>query len=289
MVHIFSVRKVFMLILKRILCAGLALWLISFGLSSLSSDMFFTRTIGFCFTLAGVILGYIAIWQTLPKFNFWITLISFGLLVVIYSQVFNNESANSVSVVNTEKKVSNNHKVKKARKARKKSSVFDFSKYPKVYGSAQFVSANVFYVGGRYVRLFGVDSPDVDQVCSNSAGSAYNCGSESLSWIIEKIDNSPMECYLLKVNHQGYDIATCIWDNNDVGAMVVGAGWGIAKTDETEIYKPYEAKAQALSIGLWQGSFYLPEDWREIKRQQNNFTIKRSSSSGGWFNFGSWF
>ncbi len=285
-----------MLILKRILCGLIALCVMSFGLSSLSSDSFFTRTMGYCFSITGIVLMYISIWQKLPKYNFWITLFSIGLLVFIYSILFSpsmniadkNDSVKMkpVKVEKTAKKTANT--IKKMKKT-KKTVGFDFSKYPRVYGVAKYISANVFYVGGRYVRLYGVDSPDVDQVCSNTIGNAYNCGSEALSWVIEQIDNSPIECYLFKVNHQGVDIATCLWNGNDIGAMVVGAGWGIAKTDETDIYKPYEAKAQTHSIGLWQGSFYLPEDWREIKRQQNNFTIKRKKSSGSWFKFSSWF
>ena len=285
-----------MLILKRIFCGLIALCLMSFGLSSLSSDAFFTRTMGYCFSIAGIVLIYISIWQKLPKYNFWITLISLGLLVVIYSLLFTQNidmiaSGNNTKteLVKKEKQVKKATKSIKKRKQIRKSVGFDFSKYPRVYGVAKYITANIFHVGGRYVRLYGVDSPDVDQVCSNTIGNAYNCGSEALSWVIEQIDNSPIECYLFKVNHQGVDVATCLWNGNDIGAMVVGAGWGIAKTDETDIYKPYEAKAQTHSVGLWQGSFYLPEDWREIKRQQNNFTIKRKKSSGSWFKFGSWF
>jgi endonuclease YncB( thermonuclease family) len=93
----------------------------------------------------------------------------------------------------------------------------------------------------------------------------------------------------LKVNPNGVDVATCVWGEYDIGAGLVSAGWAIANTNETDIYAPYEAKAQANASGLWSGSFYSPQDWREIKKEQNNFVIKRSSNVGKWFNFKSLF
>ena len=74
-------------------------------------------------------------------------------------------------------------------------------------------------------------------------------------------------------------------------AGLVGAGWALANTRESDIYRPYEAKAKSESSGLWQGTFYAPEDWRDIKRRRNDFTIKRTtvSKGGGFFDFGSWF
>ena len=62
-----------------------------------------------------------------------------------------------------------------------------------------------FYIGGRYVRLFGVDAPDNDQICSDANGSSYNCGEEAASWVRGWIDNNPIDCYLLKIEPNGQD------------------------------------------------------------------------------------
>ena len=96
---------------------------------------------------------------------------------------------------------------------------------------------------------------------------------------------------MLKIEPNGQDLATCVWGEYDIGAGLVGAGWALANTRESDIYRPYEAKAKSESSGLWQGTFYAPEDWRDIKRRRNDFTIKRTtvSKGGGFFDFGSWF
>ena len=174
---------------------------------------------------------------------------------------------------------------------KKRETGFDPSAYPKISGSANVIHAHVFYIGGRYVRLFGVDAPDNDQICSDANGSSYNCGEEAASWVRGWIDNNPIDCYLLKIEPNGQDLATCVWGEYDIGAGLVGAGWALANTRESDIYRPYEAKAKSESSGLWQGTFYAPEDWRDIKRRRNDFTIKRTtvSKGGGFFDFGSWF
>ena len=166
---------------------------------------------------------------------------------------------------------------------KKKKSMSRLAQYPKITGSIEVIHANVFYINGRYVRLFGVDAPDNDQICSDAKGMSYNCGREAASWDVGRIDNNPIDCYLLQVNPNGVNVATCVWGEYDIGAGLVGAGWAIANTNETNIYAPYEAKAQANSYGLWAGTFYSPQDWRDIKSEQNNFVIKSKPKASGWF------
>lgn len=234
----------------------------------------------------------------LPKYNFWITLTAAGLAYALYS-THNEMLGQEKEIIDArleyelEKSRSLSKQEKTPRKEQKKKRETGFapSAYPKINGSANVIHAHVFYIGGRYVRLFGVDAPDNDQICSDANGSSYNCGEEAASWVRGWIDNNPIDCYLLKIEPNGQDLATCVWGEYDIGAGLVGAGWALANTRESDIYRPYEAKAKSESSGLWQGTFYAPEDWRDIKRRRNDFTIKRTtvSKGGGFFDFGSWF
>lgn len=291
-----------MLWLKRVLCGIVALLLIFIGMQMIYNEQQLWQAIGFCLFVCGIALTYIAIMQHLPTYNFWITLLVFGLTYALYTTKYADTDApdknSALSRIEAEleksKNLSKNTKIAQHHKPtqkRKKSSGFNLTAYPKVSGSITVIQAHVFYINGRYIRLYGVDAPDVDQVCSNSTGGSYNCGEEASSWVRNWIDKNQIDCYLLKINPNGYDLATCIWGEYDIGAALVGAGWGIANTRETDIYRPYEIKAQSESSGLWQGSFYAPEDWRDIKRQKNDFTIKKKASpkSGGFFNFRSIF
>lgn len=289
-----------MLWFKRIVCGIVALLLILLSIKLLQNQIQLWQALGLCVFVGGITLAHIAIFQQLPKYDFWITLIAIGLAVALYltssksispQETLSASSSEDVkeSTVTAQKEVT--IVKKKPKKKKYKSTGFNPSDYPKISGSATIIHANVFYIGGRYVRLYGVDAPDNDQICSDANGSSYNCGQAAVSWLRGWIDKNSIDCYLLKIDPNGQDLATCVWGEYDIGAALVGTGWAIANTRESDIYRPYEAKAKSESSGLWQGTFYAPEDWRDIKRRQNDFTIKRSSASkgGSFFDFGSWF
>ncbi len=45
-------------------------------------------------------------------------------------------------------------------------------------GPAQVVDGNSIAIGGRVVRLYGIDAPDEDQVCQRR-GAAWRCGQDA--------------------------------------------------------------------------------------------------------------
>ncbi|MCM1323146.1 MAG: thermonuclease family protein [Acetobacter sp.] len=292
------------MLLKRIICGVVAAIFIIGGMALFHTSQQLWLAIGFCVLIGGITLAYIAIKQHLPNYSFWITLIALGLAYALYTTHLSPVSEEEQQMISSrlEKEIERSKdfldneapKGKKKRtsaKREKNSTGFNLNAYPKITGSATVVHAHIFYIGGRYIRLYGVDAPDTDQVCSNAMGHSYNCGEEAASWVRGWIDQNPIDCYILKVDPNGQNLATCIWGEYDIGAALVGAGWGLANTRETTIYQPYEVKAQSESSGLWQGSFYTPEDWRDIKRGRNDFTIKKKAlpQSDGFFSFGSLF
>ncbi len=291
------------MLLKRILCGIVALIFLMLGAKLTGNSNQLWLAVGLCFFIGGITLAYIAITQHFPNYNFWVTLTAIGLAYVLYLTHYAPVSAEEKQATEArlEKELEKSKQLlgnsdstiskKEEQKRKTKSTGFNLTAYPKISGSISAIRANVFYINGRYVRLYGVDAPDTDQVCSDSNGSAYNCGEEAISWIRGWIDQNIIDCYLLKVEPNGTNSAICIWGEYDIGAALVGAGWGIANTNETNIYKPYEAKAQSESSGLWQGTFYSPQDWRDIKTRRNDFTIKKrvTTKRDGFFNFGSLF
>jgi endonuclease YncB( thermonuclease family) len=280
-----------MLLFKRIACGIVAFLLLLAGIKLCYSILPLWCGVGALLSIAGITLAHVAIRQELPRYNFWMTLLALCLAFALY--ITNTESSAEKedkisSRLDAELKKSEEQpgKVKQVKKkSKKRSTGFNLASYPKISGRINVIHAHVFYINGRYIRLYGVDAPDNDQICSDATGASYNCGEEAASWIREWIDKNPVDCYLLKIVPNGQDLATCVWGEYDIGAALIASGWGLAKKSETDIYQPYEAKAQSESSGLWQGTFYSPEDWRDIKRHSNDFTVKQktASKSGGFF------
>lgn len=276
-----------MLWFKRILCGIYALFLIVWGISLINSSHQFWFILGCVVFIAGLTLTHIAIRQKLPTYSFWITFVAICLAYVLLVQngiLTKGQTVQTTSRQDTfDTEESSKPVVQKKKEPAKRAKGFNLAAYPKISGSITVLHAHVFYIGGRYVRLYGVDAPDNDQLCSDINGSSYNCGEVAASWVRNWVDKNTVDCYLLKISPKGQDLATCVWGKYDIGAALVGAGWGIANMRETNIYKPYEVKARNASAGLWQGTFYLPEDWRDIKRHRNDFTMKKKGSEGSSF------
>ena len=288
-----------MLLIKRLACGFIAVLVILLGLKLIDKNIYAFQILGVCSFVIGISLAYISILRRAPKYNFWVTIVAFVLAFALYMQLnqtnksdTSNESVVAVSSNKTddnnsvEKKETSNivSNLKAKRKYKQK-----LSGYPKISGTIDVIHAHIFKIHGRYVKLFGVDAPDNDQICSDLNEKSYNCGLEAISWLREWIDNNPIDCYILKINTKGLDLATCFWGEYDIGAGLVGSGWAIVNHQESDKYASLENNARKNSYGLWQGSFYTPEDWRNIKRAQNDFTITRKTKSKFFSNMNSWF
>src|SRR5277367_4331498 len=63
-------------------------------------------------------------------------------------------------------------------------------------------------------------------------------------------------------------IATCLVDSTDVNGWMVEHGWAVAYRKYSMEYASVEDQARAAKLGIWAGTFELPEDWRRQKAMQ---------------------
>ncbi|MBO5038779.1 MAG: hypothetical protein J6C85_04920, partial [Alphaproteobacteria bacterium] len=73
-----------MLLIKRIICGAAALLFLIIGIMMIKNQVQLWQALGFCLFVGGITLAYIAIKQTLPNYNFWITLIALGLAYALF-------------------------------------------------------------------------------------------------------------------------------------------------------------------------------------------------------------
>ena len=147
------------------------------------------------------------------------------------------------------------------------SASFNPESFPVVYGKAKVVNANTLILNGRYFRLYGLDAPELSQMCANRQGRSYQCGREAANWLRSWIDGYALECRVMQQDEQGNMAGICSLGQYDIGAALVKAGWAVAYTKYSDVYVPYQQEAMHTGSGLWQGQFYMPWDWREQQRQ----------------------
>lgn len=142
-------------------------------------------------------------------------------------------------------------------------------------GPAEVVDANSITVGGRIIRLFGIDAPDEDQTCRRG-GAEWRCGQEAGWALAERLERHWVLCDTKPApaspeagpDASAADLtAVCYLDGRriDVNAWMVENGWALADR-RAEMYAPQEQAAQRAARGLWSGTFDPPWLWRERKR-----------------------
>ena len=174
------------------------------------------------------------------------------------------------------------------KKKEKKKKEFNPMEYPAMSGITRVLGGDTLSLNGRIIKLFGVAAPDVSQTCADASGRGYKCGHQAVSWLSGWLADNEVKCHILKEDEKGSLIGVCLIGPYDIGAALINAGWAVADTRQTKIYVPYQEQAVSNKRGLWQGTFYMPWDWKKIQGRRANIKIikKKDNSSRRrvWFN-----
>lgn len=144
------------------------------------------------------------------------------------------------------------------------------------------VSGDVFRVGPHKIRLYGIASPLIDQNCLDQSGRSYECGYVAARMLRDFVNKDEVSCQIMNINAQQELMAACSVGTFDIGAALVEEGWAIALPAVTQIYIPYQAKAQQAKRGLWAGHFQMPWEWQvereQIQKQKSKIKVPKIST-----------
>lgn len=125
-------------------------------------------------------------------------------------------------------------------------------------GSVTVVDGDSLRLGGRDVRLQGLDAPELHQACLRD-GRSYPCGEVARSALARMIAGRPVACRIDGRDKYGRSLGRCTVEGVDIGAALVGQGLAVAYGG----YASEEAEARRKSLGLWAGTFDPPSEWRK--------------------------
>jgi endonuclease YncB( thermonuclease family) len=127
-----------------------------------------------------------------------------------------------------------------------------------LHGTARVVDGDTIRLAGQRVRLTGIDAPEREQSCTDAAGQSWACGEVARNAMQKLLAGGDVDCVAGSRDRYGRPLADCRIGSLDLGRTMVATGMAVADGN----YSSEQQAARAAKLGIWGGSFVLPEEWR---------------------------
>ena len=140
----------------------------------------------------------------------------------------------------------------------------------KISGFAKVVDGDTIKINSKKIRLYGIDAPEKKQKCKKtyltisfmSFTKDYMCGEASAEQLIKKINKQKLNCNILDVDRYKRLIGECFKRNINLNSWMVSNGYAVAYRKYSKKYVSDEINAKKNKLGIWQGKFEMPWDYR---------------------------
>ena len=140
----------------------------------------------------------------------------------------------------------------------------------KISGFAKVVDGDTIKINSKKIRLYGIDAPEKKQKCKKtyltisfmSFTKDYMCGEVSAQKLIKKINKQKLNCNIIDVDRYKRLIGECFKRNINLNSWMVSNGYAVAYRKYSKKYVSDEINAKNNKLGIWQGKFEMPWDYR---------------------------
>ena len=132
-------------------------------------------------------------------------------------------------------------------------------------GSVRVIDGDSLSVGGREVRLAGIDAPEALQTCTDRSGADWPCGREATANLRRLTDHAQVTCKGGDRDKYGRLLARCVAGDLDLNGEMVRLGFAVSEANQGYVYADLEAEARTARRGIWRGRFEPPHEWRAAR------------------------
>lgn len=135
----------------------------------------------------------------------------------------------------------------------------------KFSGNTFVLDGDSLKVGGKEVRLYMIDAPEYSQTCFNAKKVEYGCGQKSRDFLINLAGGKRVECVYAERDKYNRYLSKCSVDSVSINEAIIKNGMAVIYSfgEEDEKMEKFEAEAKKKKLGIWQGAFQLPKDYRK--------------------------
>tara|TARA_B100001093_G_scaffold509637_1_gene574056 strand:- start:456 stop:959 length:504 start_codon:yes stop_codon:yes gene_type:complete len=144
-----------------------------------------------------------------------------------------------------------------------------------IYGESKIIDGDTVHINTKKIRLEGIDAPEIKQQCKKpflkisaiiglQFNKSYSCGVISKKKLIDKIGSSRIKCISSSKDRYKRYLATCFKNKINLNKWMVRNGYAVAYKRYSKDYVRDEEYAKENLLGMWEGSFIMPEKWRKL-------------------------
>jgi endonuclease YncB( thermonuclease family) len=138
-------------------------------------------------------------------------------------------------------------------------------------GHASVVDGDTIEIHGERIRFNGVDAPEASQICIDGKGQKYRCGARAAEALAEFLSlSSPTKCEFVERDRYGRFVGNCFrTDGTSVQGWLVINGYALDwPRYSAGAYADQQKIAKSKKLGMWEGTFQPPWEWRAQKRNK---------------------
>ncbi len=139
-----------------------------------------------------------------------------------------------------------------------------------ISGIAKVSDGDTIKIDEKRIRLIEIDAPETSQMCFDADYNEYSCGKISKEFMINLAENKEVKCYYDKLDRYQRYLAKCYVGDKNINAEMVKNGMAVTYFfgPKNEEMVKMEEEAKEKNLGIWQGAFQLPKDYRRANKHK---------------------
>ena len=138
-------------------------------------------------------------------------------------------------------------------------------------GKTRVIDGDSIVVANNRVRLLGIDAPEHSQNCLNQKNQEYPCGKISGEFLSNLVGDKEVICFYKHKDIYNRFLGNCFIQDLSINEEILKNGMAViySFTSSDKKMNDLELFAKEHRLGIWQGSFQLPKEYRKSKKNKS--------------------